>query len=49
VPSLDIVKLYDRIVIFRNSHLTRINDDVNVGWVGKVGDWRTGLGAWDER
>ena len=36
---------YLRILMLRNSHLTRIDNDVNVGRVWEVGDWSTGVGA----
>ena len=30
-------------------HLASIDDDVNVGWVGEVGGWSSGVGAWDDK
>ena len=34
---------------FRTSHLTRVDDDVNVGRVGEVRDWSTRVGAWEDK
>ena len=44
------MKVKNRILTSKNfclTHLTRIDDDVNVGWVGEVGGWSSGVGAWD--